>query len=352
MSLLRHVLLTGFWASLSLSVGCGDDREPVRSFEEPLPARLDADEWVFVFGDEFDGNAVDLAKWMPLDGDPGHKNTINSTSSSRVAVRDGSIFVTAVPKPEDKAFPYATGYVDTSGLFAQTYGKIEFRARCQYAPGVWYALWGRSWRRLVPELDIEFLAENINQAWFVNHWGVPPAAADDRRGFTTVDGLDITDFHTYTITWKPDLVEWQIDGKAFRRVTDPARIPHEPMFWVMNAWVGGWGGTPKPATAFPAGVEVDYLRIYRLREWSTAPAIAIADPKSKYPLTGAISVELADYEPGARVEVRDGATLVATMTKPPFRFPTANLSRSAHELTFTGTDGARMASTSISITVY
>jgi len=337
----------------SLFIACTKDEPAVRSFDDPLPARAEAgDEWVFVFGDEFDGSAVDLAKWVPFEGDPKHKNTINSASRSMAAVRDGSMFVSAAPTPENKAFPFAAGYLDTRGLFAQTYGKIEFRARCSFAPGVWYALWGRSWNQLVPELDIEFLAENINQVWFVDHWGVPPAPADERRAFTTVDGMDITDFHTYTIVWKPDLVEWQVDGKSFMRVTEKDRIPHEPMFWVMNAWVGGWGGTPNPATIFPAGIEVDHVRISRLREWSAAPAIRVDDPRPKVLLSGAIDVQLADFEGNARVEVWDGQELVETMTKPPFRFQPKGLSRAAHKLTFVGLDGARTAKTELDVTIY
>lgn len=186
----------------------------------------------------------------------------------------------------------------------------------------------------------------------MNHWGVPPVPADDRRGFTTVDGMDITLFHTYVITWTPDLVEWQIDGKAYRRVTDRQLVPHEPMFWVMNAWVGGWGGTPGPGTILPSWIEVDHLRIHRLREWAADPAIQIDRPKTKYPAAGAIDVELADFDAGARVEVWDGDVLVETMAKPPFRFLPHKLTRSAHKLTFRGTDGAREATTSLDVTIY
>jgi beta-glucanase (GH16 family) len=341
---------------LSLTVGavllaaCAKDE--ARGVTQPLPARPEvADAWTIAFADEFEGNASDPSKWLVLDADPGHKTTINTASKSMVAVHDGSMFLSAAPTPEDKAFPYAAGYVDTRGLFAQTYGKIEFRARCQYAPGVWYALWGKPWKSLVPEIDIEFLAEDTSQAWFVNHWALPPVPADERRGFTTVNGLDITEFHTYTIVWKPDLIEWQIDGNPFRRVTDPALIPHEPMFWIMNAWVGGWGGTPTPMTSFPAHLEVDHLRVYRLREWVTAPSIQIVNPETTYRSTADITVELADFDMGTRVEVAEGDRVIATLVAPPFRFRAGALSRGAHQLTFVGTGGSRTASAMLAVTI-
>jgi len=352
-SRIDYPLTLSLLVACSFFAACGADDAPAQAFHAPLEASTsgtDAD-WVLVFADEFDGSAIDAAKWTPFEGDPRHKSTINTTSRSLAAVRDGSMFVSAIPTPEDAAFPYATGYVDTRGLFAQTYGKIEFRARCMYAPGVWYALWGRSWKNLVPEIDLEFLAENINQAWLVNHWGVPPVPADQRRGFTTVDGLDITKFHTYTIVWKHDLIEWAIDGKPFRRVTDPAHIPQEPMFWVMNAWVGGWGGIPGPSTIFPASIEVDHLRISRLREWTTPAVIQIDQPKATYARSGAIDVELADFDALARVEVWDGDSLVETLTKPPFRFAPKALAPAAHKLTFVGTDGSRTATTVLDVVI-
>lgn len=302
------------------------------------------------FEDEFDGAALDPTKWSAVEGDPVHKATLNSVSRALVGWTDGTILIKAAPTPADPVFPYATGYVDTRGLFAQTYGRIELRARCQYAPGVWYAMWGRAWADLVPEIDIEFLAENVTQAWFVNHWALPPLPPDERRGFTTVDGLDIASFHTYTIVWTPELLEWQIDGKAYRRVTD-GTVPRAPMFWVLNAWVGGWGGTPSPATQFPAALEVDYLRVQRLATWQVEPAIRIARPKQSYAARESITVEIADFDDGAAVEVREGEHALATLTTPPFRFPVATLGRGDHVLSFHATDGAREASVDLALTI-
>jgi beta-glucanase (GH16 family) len=355
-----------------LGAACAkDDGIARRSIDDPLPplaselapgapgpslamspsAGVTAGEYVLAFSDEFDAQVLAADKWFAFDGDPHHRDTINSASKALAAVREGSAFLSAAQAPAGSAFPYAAGYVDTHGLFAQTYGRIEFRARCQYAPGVWYALWGRAWADLVPEIDVEFLAENTSEVWLVNHWALAPLPADQRRGVSTVDGADITLFHTYTIVWKPDLVEWLIDGKPYRRVTEPQKIPHEPMFWVMNAWVGGWGGTPTATTKFPANIEVDYLRIYRWSEWATAPLIRIVDPRTSVSAGDLIVLELADFEVGAHVEVREGETVVETLKTPPFRFAASHLKRGAHRLTFVGADGVRSATTSLDVTV-
>ena len=349
MSRTRAALIVA--CSATLLAGCTKEVAPAASFDEPVAPRVDSEEWVPSFADEFAVDTLDASKWFTWSGELHHKSTTNDASPLLAVVHDGSIFLSAAPSAASSAYPYATGYVDTRGRFAQTYGKIEFRARSDYAPGVWYALWGRSWTSLVPEIDIEFLAENTSQAWFVNHWGLAPAPADERRGFTTVNGLDITQFHSYTILWKPDLIEWQIDGKAFRRVTDPALVPHEPMFWIMNAWVGGWGGTPGPSTTFPAHLEVDHFRVHRLHEWVTPPSVQIANPKTTYSSKGEIAVELADFERGARVDVTEGGSVIATLTAAPFRFGVRALSLGSHQLRFVGTDGSRTASATLAVTI-
>lgn len=340
------VLGCALWAS-----GCATDANDERSWGEPLAARPESkDDWVLVFADEFDASAVDTSFWSPLSGDLVHPSTSNSASPEMASTRDGSLFISTEPTPDDETFPYRSAYLETRGRFAQTYGKVEFRARGQYAPGLWYAVWARPWENAIPEIDIEFLAENVNQAWFVSHWDLPPAPADQRRRFTTVSGIDITYFHTYSVVWNPELVEWQIDGEPYMRVTG-AGVPHEPMFWVMNAWVGGWAGKPGKGTIFPARFEVDWFRVYRQRAWLVEPSIRVVKPKDAYGADETIDVDLADFERTARVEVREGDHLLATLPKPPFRFAAKNLGRGRHDLDFTGSDGARSATTKIVVNV-
>lgn len=349
------------WLSACGVFACSDDSNqalPVLGFDHPLAGdevRADGADFTLVYADEFDRGALDTSMWFARTGDLGHKSTLNAGSPSMVAVHDGSLFVSADKTPGDAA-PYAAGYLETKGQFAQTYGKIELRLRAQYAPGVWYAVWGRPWKNPVPELDIELLAENVTQAWFVNHWDLPPVSSDNRRRFVTVNGMDITDYHVYSIVWLPDLVEWQIDGKPYMRVTNDdvggRGVPHEPMFWIVNGWVGGWGGTPNPATIFPAHFEIDWIRMYRPTPWLTEPQIRIANPRDRYSIGDTIDVEIADFDAPAHVDVWEGAERVASMTKPPFRYRPNKLTLGPHALRFEATDGKRTAQVNAPATIY
>jgi beta-glucanase (GH16 family) len=317
---------------------------------EPIPPSHADQDWVLVFEDDFDGDVLDAAKWTARTRTVRHKQTLNSASPATVGPRGGSLVVSAVPT-SNAELPYDAGYIDTEGLFAQTYGKIEFRARCSYAPGLWYAIWGRPWTNAVPELDVEILGENVSQVWFVNHWDLPPIAADERRAYVTVDGLNTTEPHDYTIVWTPETVEWSIDDKPYMRIAGRG-VPHEPVFWIINAWVGGWGGAPSASTKFPAELELEHFRIYRAREWLVPPSIRVRNLRERYSVGDAIPLELADFDRGARVEVWEGGELRETLNAPPFRYRPRSLTRAEHTLDFVATDGKRTASTSARIVVY
>lgn len=344
---------------LSAGIGACAAEEPggvARSIDEPIASAPapGGDDYVLVFSDEFDvDGALDPAKWTARRREVHQKQTLNSARPEMVRASGGSLRMSAKPTPEDPRYPYTAGYIDTDGLFAQTYGRVEFRMRGQYAPGLWYAIWARPWTNAVPEIDVEFLAANVTQAWFVNHWDVPPAPADERRSFVTVQGVDITEFHTYAIVWTPEHVEWQLDGKTFKHVTGRG-VPHEPMFWIMNSWVGGWAGDPSPSTIFPAEFEVDWFRVYRPRVWPTEPSIRVGNLRERYSVGDYLHVEVADFDAGASVEMWEGGRLVTTIAKPPFRFSARPLGKGARNVTFVASDpsGARRATASADVVVY
>jgi len=78
-------------------------------------------------------------------------------------------------------------------------------------------------------------------------------------------GTDVTaDFHTYGVDWEPDLITYYFDGKPY--ATCPANADaNKPMYMLVNLAVGGagsWPGTPDATNAWPAFLQVDYVRAY------------------------------------------------------------------------------------------
>jgi beta-glucanase (GH16 family) len=300
-----------------------------------------------VWSDEFSGDTIDTTKWYVHTAYEGRGDILNSFSRDAISVHDGSLYVTASATPDDPVHPYRSGRLDTFGRFSRTYGKLEFRARFPSAPGVWYALWGRPSTALFPEMDVEILGNDASQVWLVNHWAGEPLPADQRRKYVTVDKVDVTAFHVYSVVWKPSHLEWQIDGTPYLQSTDVG-VPTTPVSWTINGWVGGWGRTDLPP-AVPATFEVDYIRVYRLDGLIAEPTIRVMNPRAQYSAqSDSMDVEPANFDEACfHVEVYEGDSLLETLRPWPYRFRPTSLSPGRHVLTFVATDGARRAVTEL-----
>lgn len=311
---------------------------------------------VLVFGDEFDGTSLDATKWTLRDG---YRRTgiLNYASAKQVSVTGGSLRVSAAPNasPKDPLYPYDAGFADTLGKFARTYGRIEFRARFPYEPGVWYAIWGRPWSASFPEIDIEVVnraGDPKTQLYFVHHWAAPPLPADQRRAYTMLQEADYSAFRAYTIDWKPGSLTWQVDGVT-KMVATGEHVPTLPVYWMVNAWVGGWTGNPTPDTKFPTTFEVDWMRVYRTNGVLADPLVKLtANAKASYARKDWLDVSVANFDEAcAHVELLDGDKVVWTTSTAPWRIPFAVLPVGSHTLTITATDGVRRAETSFTTEV-
>lgn len=72
--------------------------------------------WELNWHDEFDGNAIDTDKWVPLDRQDSHNNEKQYYKPEQVAVADGNLRITATNQPvENKA--YRSGLITSKNLF-------------------------------------------------------------------------------------------------------------------------------------------------------------------------------------------------------------------------------------------
>jgi beta-glucanase (GH16 family) len=308
---------------------------------------------VLIYEENFDGPGYDKSYWVESNGYRGHSTISNLSSSNNVTVDDGALRI-VTDRSSDPQYPYVSGYLDMLGRYARTYGKIEFRARFPFAVGVWYAIWGRPWSQPFPELDIEIVSrakKTLHEVYFVNHWAAPPLPLDERRSYVRVD-MDARDFHTYTVLWKPGLLEWQLDGVT-KMQARPQGIPELPVYWMINGWVGGWVGTPNDTTPFPNTFEVDYVRIYRVDGVIAAPQIRLFNPKTEYSAKETLRIGLANFDEAcAHMKIYDGSRLIRTTSTRPYDFPLAGLTPGRHMFTFVATDGVRETKTTLNATIY
>ncbi len=133
----RGAALAG--AAAALAIACGLEPPPQQSTPPPVqgvdPTKrtLPPPNYVLVWEDDFDGNALDATHWTPQSG--ARLDAVNTPSA--VAVKNGELVVTTFTQSGTQY----TGFVSTNGHFQAQYGYFEARIRFQDAPGSWCAFW-------------------------------------------------------------------------------------------------------------------------------------------------------------------------------------------------------------------
>jgi beta-glucanase (GH16 family) len=276
--------------------------------DTPTPAA----KWKLTFSDEFDGNAIDPAKWdfdigngfynyeakMWISGWGNGELQYYTKESDNVFVKDGALHLRAIKESlHNCGYSSArlkTRKKDGTPLFAQCYGRFEFRAKLPTGKGLWPALWMLPARDAYGpwaasgEIDVmEARGHQPNKVLGTLHFGSRwPHNAQASTDYILPDKGTIADFHVYAVEWEPGEIRWYVDGKHYATQshwwscskTDGARgakpakeadlnawpAPFDqPFYLIMNLAVGGqFPGEPDKTTVFPAEMVVDYVRVY------------------------------------------------------------------------------------------
>jgi len=297
---MRRAFLTFlFGAATVLLCGGGDSAQP-------------AGGWKLAWSDEFDGKEIDRTKWdfdigngffnyeanQWISGWGNNELQYYSSEPDNAFVKDGMLHIRAV-----KESLHGCGYTsarmktrkkDGTALFAQKYGKFEFRAKLPTGKGVWPALW------MLPlsdkygpwassgEIDVmEARGQEPNKVLGTLHYGSQwPNNTESSKSFEFPNGSSIAEFHTYAVEWEPGEMRWLVDDKEYAKQSfwwssskldgakgaKPAQEADlnawpapfdQPFYLVMNVAVGGkFLGNPDKTTPFPGTMEVDYVRVY------------------------------------------------------------------------------------------
>jgi beta-glucanase (GH16 family) len=159
---------------------------------------------------------------------------------------------------------YASGMINTRGIFEQEYGYFEIRAALPTAKGSWPAFW------MVPDPNTQGIEADIAENIAITP-NIDYVRAYDGSSATFANALKTGDpggFHTYGMLWTAQTVSFYYDGVAVMTTPTPADW-HQPMYMIANYAVGGFGANPDPS-AFPDSYQIDYIRAYALADGSTS----------------------------------------------------------------------------------
>lgn len=150
-------------------------------------------------------------------------------------------------------------------LCTPTYGRIELRARAIADPACMVALWligyedapERSGEICVCEIfgrDVEPGRAGVGMG--VHPFGDPALQDDFDRVWLDIDA---TEFHVYAADWRPDRVDFFVDGTLVRTVPQSPAYPMQLMLGVYEF------ERPEGQGAYPKEFVVDFVRVHDLQ---------------------------------------------------------------------------------------
>lgn len=191
---------------------------------------------------------------------------------------DGYLHIVA---QQPSAGTYTSARLKTQGLFSFAYGRIEARMQIPEGQGLWPAFWllGNNIATVNwPACGEQDVMEHINAPlpdWIAGSLHGTNLNLTEQFPGSTGQSFDASAWHTYGMIWTKGSIEYYVDSPSNIYATYSAsNLSSQPgavwpfdsgsgAFIILNLAVGGnWPGSPNSATAFPAQVLVDYVRLY------------------------------------------------------------------------------------------
>lgn len=238
-----------------------------------LLSACDKDDAKLLFVDNFDGDAVDEAKWLisGTDHDPNAPGLIRRGgwwTRDSVFTSDGNLVIRTTYDYQKNTF--YTGAVNARELM--TYGYYEARCKLPEAYGMWAAFWIMCDKMTVPfddvretgtEIDIfespfYRLGGSIQHALHTGGYGdmhqnnfTLPISLERAEG--SFNGYET--WHTFAVDWQPDGYKFYVDGELTWQTVDPygsknsenyiaQNVSDKPSYIILSVEVGGEGGVP------------------------------------------------------------------------------------------------------------
>lgn len=235
-------------------------------------------QWNIVWQDEFNGSIG--PDWIFETGAGGWgNNELQYYRSQNATINNGHLVITA-RQENFGGMNYTSARMKTQGPKSWKYGKIEARISMPSFSGVWPAFWmlgdnitSVGWPAC-GEIDI---MEHVNTEQATHgtiHWQDNNGNYANYGGYT---GVDVTQFHVYSIEWNDQNIRWFLDGNQYHEVNIAGGINgtsefHNNFFIILNMAIGGnWPGFNINNGAMPAEMRVDYVRVYEAGSNSAAP---------------------------------------------------------------------------------
>jgi beta-glucanase (GH16 family) len=245
--------------------------------------------WNPVWSDEFNGRAIDRAKWefeVNAQGGGNHELQYYTDRAENARIENGCLVLEARPeryRGAEGTRDYTSARLRTRQRGDWKYCRVEVRAQLPRTQGLWPAIWMLPTKNAYGdwphsgEIDImELLGHEPNKVYGTLHYADRKTGLHAYHGgsFVLPRGTFADDFHVFAVEWEQREIRWYVDGVRYATETNwqtdraPYPAPFDQTFHlVLNVAVGGdWPGNPDRTTVLPQQMRVDYVRVYERRK--------------------------------------------------------------------------------------
>ena len=235
--------------------------------------------YIQIWNDEFDGAALDQAKWTAETVQNPHNNEKQAYLPQQVTVAGGNMVITSTNQPSGNK-QYRSGRVHSD--WTHQYGRWEVRADLPTSKGMWPAIW------LLPDTtqynwpsqgEIDIMENRGNQPQLTSsayHYGTSTPYNHQyvfNEQTTARFGQPVdyhSGFHTYAVDWDDTKLRFYVDDVNYYTVYNAdvgGFIGNQtaPMQMTLNTAVGGdFLGSQQPdaTTVWPQQFLIDYVRVF------------------------------------------------------------------------------------------
>ncbi|MES2277731.1 MAG: glycoside hydrolase family 16 protein [Bacteroidota bacterium] len=207
-----------------------------------------------IFYESFNSKTINRSKWnVEVTGRTVNNEQQAYVDSSNVLTQmDGALHIRPVYHPgyvsdQQKKYDFLSGRINTRGKVEFTYGTASARIKMTAGAGLWPAFWALGQGKWPDCGEIDMM-ENIGDPTWVSHAMHGP----NYSGNTPIShhsyfpkGMDITQWHVYSVKWTADSLIFSVDDTVTYTVTRAmvekyGRWAYDnPKFIILNFALGG-----------------------------------------------------------------------------------------------------------------
>lgn len=240
-------------------------------------------DYKLVWGDEFNGSALDESKWertveTAAAWNGGTCYRTNELKNSRV--ENGNLIIQGNKNGENS---FDSAKLRTNNSLTYVYGYLEIRAKLPAGKGLWPGFWLNAGDLLnpagMPEVDVfevfgtSNTIESAAHKWWRENQQLMHVSVSNieplKRSYTLPDGkLFHDDYHTFGFEWTPEYLHFYIDGHNYVSLDirkEDMEPFHHPMFVILSLAIG-LPDIPAPDETndwSKATYSVDWIHLYQ-----------------------------------------------------------------------------------------